>query len=542
MSEFDYIVVGAGSAGCALANRLSESGRHRVLLLEAGGSDKRFWLQVPIGYGKSFYDRRVNWMYMAEPEEGLAGRISYWPRGKVLGGSSAINAMVYIRGQAQDYDDWAARGNPGWGWDDVLPVFKKLEDHAWGASDYHGAGGPLHISDVSKHLHPLCDVYLKACQEAGLPHNEDFNGASQEGAGLYQITTRGGFRMSSARAYLWPAKRRRNLRIETQAQAMGLVFDGRRAIGVTYRQDGQDKRAMARAEVILSAGAVNSPQLLQLCGIGPASVLRSAGVEPRHDCPAVGSNLYDHLGVDYLYRSRLPTLNNELNPWWGKLFAGLKYILMRRGPLCLSVNQGGGFFRTRPELERPNMQLYFSPVSYLKAPPGVRPLMNPDPYAAFLLGISPCRPTSHGTVHIRSADPFEYPEIRPNYLSTDHDVQEMLEGVQFLRRLAQTPALSAIVEAELQPGAEVQTTEALVADIRQRASTVFHPVGTCMMGPDARTAVVDHRLRVHGLQGLRVCDASIFPTLISGNTNAAAIMVGEKGADLILEDVQSGPL
>jgi choline dehydrogenase len=542
MSEFDYIVVGAGSAGCVLANRLSESGRHRVLLLEAGGTDKRFWLQVPIGYGKSFYDRRVNWMYMTEPEPGLAGRQSYWPRGKVLGGSSAINAMVYIRGQAQDYDDWAARGNPGWSWADVLPVFKRLEDHAWGASDHHGAGGPLHVADVSRHLHPLCDVYLKACQEAAVPLNKDFNGASQEGAGLYQITTRGGFRMSSARAYLWSAKRRHNLRIETGAQATGLIFDGRRVTGVTYRQAGHDKRAMARTEVILSAGSVNSPQLLQLSGIGPAPVLRSAGIELRLESPAVGCNLHDHLGVDYLYRSRRPTLNNELHPWWGKLFAGLKYVLLRRGPLCLSVNQGGGFFRTRPELERPNMQLYFSPVSYLKAPPGVRPLMNPDPYAAFLLGISPCRPTSHGTLRIRSADPFEYPEIRPNYLSTDHDVQEMLEGVQFLRRLAQTPALSAIVEAELQPGTEVQTTEALIADIRQRASTVFHPVGTCMMGPDPRTAVVDHRLRVHGLQGLRMCDASIFPTLISGNTNAAAIMVGEKGADLILEDVQSGPL
>ncbi|MGF1608612.1 MAG: GMC family oxidoreductase [Kiloniellales bacterium] len=538
MSEFDYIIVGAGSAGCVLANRLSESGRYRVLLLEAGGSDKRFWLQVPIGYGKSFYDPRVNWMYQTEPEPGLAGRGSYWPRGKVLGGSSAINAMVYIRGQPEDYEDWQAQGNPGWAWRDLLPYFKKLEDHAWGACAHHAAGGPLHVCDVSKDVHPLCDVFIRAGQEAGLPFNGDFNGATQEGVGLYQITTRGGFRMSSARAYLWPAGTRTNLRVETHAHATRLLFEGMRAVGVEYRRKGVRLRARAGREVILSAGAVNSPQLLQLSGIGPASVLGAAGVELRLDSPAVGRNLSDHLGVDYLYRSRRPTLNNELYPWWGKLYAGMNYVLRRRGPLALSVNQGGGFFRTRPDLARPNMQLYFSPVSYLKAPPGVRPLMSPDPYAAFLVGISPCRPSSRGQVRIRSADPFELPEIRPKYLSTEHDIQEMLEGVTFLRKLAATPSLSAIIEAELAPGAEVRTRDELLDDIRKRASTVFHPVSTCIMGPDPDRSVVDHRLRVHGLERLRVVDASIFPTLISGNTNAPAIMVGEKGADLVLADAR----
>ena len=538
MSDFDYIVIGAGSAGCALANRLSESGRHRVLLLEAGGSDKRFWLQVPIGYGRSFYDRRVNWMYRTEAEPGLAGRAIYWPRGKTLGGSSSINALVYIRGHPADYDDWEARGNPGWGWQDVLPYFKRMEDHAWGADAHHGCGGPLHVSDVSQHVHPLCDVYLKACQEAGIPFNRDFNGASQEGAGVYQITTRGGLRMSSARAYLWPVRTRGNLRIETRAQSTRMILDGSRVTGVEYLQKGRRKLVRAGREVILSAGAINSPQLLQLSGIGPAEVLSEAGIEVRHDSPAVGRNLYDHLGIDYRYKARRPTLNNELHPWWGKLYAGMKYLLLRRGPLCLSINQGGGFYRTRAALARPNMQLYFSPLSYLKAPPGVRPLMSPDPYPGFAIGISPCRPSSHGWLRIRSADPFEAPEIRPNYLSSEGDVREMLEGVRFLRRLAATAALSEIIESELQPGPEAQTDEALIEDIRQRATTVFHPVGTCMMGADPGATVVDHRLRVHGVSGLRVIDASVFPSLISGNTNAAAIMVGEKGADLVLEDAR----
>ncbi len=538
MSEFDYIVVGAGSAGCVLANRLSENGRHRVLLLEAGGSDKKFWLQVPIGYGKSFYDPKVNWMYRTEPDPGLGSRESYWPRGKVLGGSSSINAMVYVRGQPEDFDGWQAQGNSGWGWGDVLPYFKKLEDHAFGASDYHGSGGPVHVSDVSKHVHPLCDVYIKAGQEIGLPFNEDFNGKSQEGVGLYQITTRDGFRMSAARAYLWPARKRNNLQIEIHAHVTRLLFEGTRVVGIEYEQNGVRKEARAGREVILSAGAINSPQILQLSGIGPAPVLSSAGTEVRLDSAAVGQNLRDHLGVDYLYRSRLPTLNNELYPWWGKLFAGMKYVLLRRGPLVLSVNQGGGFFRTRPDLARPNMQLYFSPVSYLKAPPGVRPLMSPDPYAAFFVGISPCQPTSLGYLKIRSNDPMQHPEIRPNYLSTAHDIEEMLDGVRYLRKLAQTPSLSAIIEEEIEPGAAAQTAGDLLKDIRQRASSVFHPVGTCKMGAEADGAVVDHRLKVHGLQQLRVIDASIFPTLTSGNTNAAAIMVGEKGADLVLEDAR----
>ncbi len=535
-TNYDYIIVGGGSAGCVLANRLTENRRHRVLLLEAGGSDLRFWVQMPIGYGKSFYDKNVNWMYRTEPDPGLANRQGYWPRGKVLGGSSSINAMVYIRGQAEDFDAWKDLGNPGWGWSDVLPYFRKSETNARGGDRWRGTEGPLHVSDVSQELHPLNKVYIQAAREAGLTYNEDFNGETQEGVGLYQITTRNGIRMSAARAYLRPAMKRANLRVELKAHTTRLLFEGKKAVGVEYRQNGKLHRAQAGREVILSAGSINSPQLLQLSGVGPSEVLKPLGIDVLHDSPAVGRNLQDHLGVDHLYRSRRPTLNQELGPWHGKLWAGLKYVLLRRGPLSLSVNQGGGFFRTRPDIERPNMQLYFSPVSYIKTPPGRRALMSPDPYPGFLLGISPCRPTSRGYLQIRSADPAEHPEIHPNSFSTNHDLQEMLEGVRFMRKLAATPALSALIEEELQPGVDVESDEAMIEDIRQRSSTIFHPVSTCRMGPEPSENVVDARLRVHGLQNLRVIDASIFPAVTSGNTNAPAIMVGEKGADLVLED------
>ena len=382
MSEFDYIIVGAGSAGCVLANRLSADGRHRVLLLEAGGSDRRFWIRTPIGYGKTFYDRQVNWMYQTEPDPGTGGRVSYWPRGKVLGGSSSINAMVWIRGLPSDFDDWEAAGNPGWGWQGVLPWFIRSEDSELGASELHGVGGPMHVADVSRDMHPLCQSYLDACRQLGFEPVRDLNGAASECVGLYHISTRGGVRESTATAYLRPARGRANLVVRTGAHATRVLFDGRRANGIEYLQDGARHTARARREVLLSAGAVNSPQLLQLSGVGAGELLRGHGIEVLHHNPAVGRNLQDHIGMDYLYRSRRPTLNDELYPWWGKLWAGMKYVLARRGPLALSVNQGGGFVRTRDGLARPDMQLYFSPVSYLKAPPGQRPLMHPDPYPA----------------------------------------------------------------------------------------------------------------------------------------------------------------
>ncbi|HEV2675136.1 MAG TPA: GMC family oxidoreductase N-terminal domain-containing protein [Aliidongia sp.] len=534
MTHFDYIVVGAGSAGCVLARRLSENGALKILLLEAGGSDRHLWIQMPIGYGMSFYNPRVNWMYRTEPEAALADRQGYWPRGKVLGGSSSINAMVHIRGQAADFDDWRDLGNPGWGWDDVLPYFRKSEDFAGGADAWRGAGGPLHVADVARDCHPLCQAYLQAGAEIGLARSPDFNGGSPEGVGLYQITMRGGLRMSAARAYLRPAMRRPNLQVETGAQATRLLFRDRRVIGVEYIQQGVRKTVTAGREVILAAGSINSPQLLQLSGIGPAELLRRHGIDVLVDRPGVGRHLQDHLCIDHLYRSRLPTLNQELGTWSGRIRAAVRYALFRRGPLSISVNQGGGFVRTRPDLPRPNMQLYFSPLSYTRAVPGKRALMRPDPFPGFLLSAQPCRPTSRGYLEIRSADPLAAPMIFPNALSTDEDVREMLDGTRFLRRLAVAPSLAAIVAEEIAPGRAVQSDEEFIRDIRQRSSSVFHPVGSCRMGPDERTDVVDADLRVHGAEGLRVIDASVFPAVTSGNTNAPTIMVAEKGADLVL--------
>lgn len=534
--EFDYIIVGAGSAGCVLANRLTANGRYRVLLLEAGPTDRRFWVQVPIGYAKTFYDPAVNWMYMSEPIPGFGGRVGYFPRGKVLGGSSSINAMVYSRGQAGDFDDWAAMGNPGWSWQDVLPLYKRMEDHALGAGPFHGAGGPLRVATIDGAVHPLTRLYLKAGQEAGLAYNPDLNGETIEGVGLYQVNTHAGIRISAARAYLKPARSRPNLCIETEALATRILFEGKRAIGVAFEQRGQQVEAHAGREVILSGGAINSPQLLQLSGIGPEGVLRGCGISVRYHAPAVGRNLQDHICFDHIYRARLPTLNNALHPWWGKLWAGLQYILCRTGPLSLSVNQGGGFFRSRPDSARPDMQLYFSPITYEKAMPGVRRLPATDGFPGFTLSVSPCRPSSRGHLQIRSADPRAAPSIHPNYLSTNHDVEELLAGARFLRKLAATPTLSALIAEELKPGPGVRNDDEVLEDIRTRSGSIFHPVGTCPMGPDAAGSVVDHRLRVHGLERLRIADASIFPTLTSGNTNAPAMMVGEKASELVLAD------
>ena len=536
MAEFDFIIVGAGSAGCVLANRLTENGRYSVLLLEAGGSDLKFWIWVPIGYGKTFYNRSVNWMYLTEANPELDGRISYWPRGKVMGGSSSINAMVYIRGQHEDFEDWKAMGNSDWGWSDVLPYFRKSEQNDRGGDAYHGGDGPLGVSTMDRFLHPLCQNFIRAGEEIQIPHNPDFNGATQEGIGTYQNTVKGGTRMSTARAYIHPIRKRRNLRIEKRALATKVLFDGKRATGVKYVQNGQTRQAFAGREVILSSGAINSPQLLQLSGVGPGELLKSKGLEVIRSLPGVGQHLQDHLGIDFIYRSKVPTLNDQLHSWHGKLWHGMRYILTRGGPLSLGVNQGGGFVRTRPGLNRPNMQLFFSPVSYTKAPPGRRPLMNPDPFSGFLTGAQPTRPTSRGFLEIKSANPFEAPAIHPNYLSTEFDRQEMIEGMRFLRKLAEAPALADIIESEIAPGKNVQTDEEFISDIRARASSVFHPVSTCRMGPDPERDVVDQRLRTYGLKNLRVVDASIFPTITSGNTNAPAIMVAEKGADFILQD------
>ena len=536
MTEFDYVIVGAGSAGCVLANRLSADPHRSVLLLEAGGDDRSWWLKLPIGYGHSFYNPAVNWMYDTEPDPGLDGRRAYWPRGKVLGGSSTINAMVFVRGQPADFDAWAAAGNPGWGWSDVLPYFRKLEDSPLGPSAWRGQGGPLHVSEVSDAVHPLCAHYLQAAGQAGLPRNPDLNGALSEGVGINQITTRNGWRESAATAYLRPAQRRPQLTVRTGALATRVLFEGRSASGLQYLQNGQLHTVRARRELILAAGAIASPQLLLRSGVGPADALQALGIGVVADLPAVGRHLQDHVCIDHVYRASVPTLNNQLGPWHGKLWAGLQYLARRRGPLALSVNQGGGFVRSRPDAPQANLQLYFSPLSYLRATPGQRRLMAPDPYPGFLLSAQPCRPSSRGHLQLDPRDPLAAPRITPNALSTAHDQQELLEGALLLRRLAATPAMRAVIAQELVPGAAVLTPEQLLADARARASTVFHPVSTCRMGPQPQDSVLNARLQVHGLHKLRVIDASAFPALTSGNTNAPTLMLAEKGADLVLQD------
>ena len=536
MASYDYIIVGAGTAGCVLAARLSEGGKARVLLLEAGASDRSPWIQVPIGYGRTFFDSKINWMYDTEPVPGLEGRRSYWPRGKVIGGSGSINAMVHVRGQPQDFDDWRGAGNIGWGWDDVLPFFIRSEDHDFGASDWHGAGGPQHVTDIAAKAHPICRSFLAAGQALGFDITDDFNGPASEGLGIFQINTRGGRRASTANEYLRPAQRRGGVDLQTKAFVTRILLEGRRAVGVEYQRGGQVCQAHAAREVILAGGAINSPQLLQLSGIGDAGRLQELGIAPVLNAPAVGRNLQDHLAVSYFYKTSVPTLNDELGPFMGKLKAGLRYVLTRGGPLSMSVNQAGGFIRSDPAQQRPNLQLYFSPVSYTQTPLSERRLLNPDPFSAVLLSFNACRPTSRGQLHIASADPRRHPLIAPNYLATQHDLDEARAGIQLLRQIAGAQPLAGVITEELVPGIGVAGEEALFEDFRQRADTVYHPTSTCMMGPDPAASVVDARLRVHGVGGLRVCDASIFPTITSGNTNAPTVMVAEKGADMILAD------
>ena len=538
MQDTDYIIIGAGSAGCVLANRLTASGKHRVTVLEAGGTDRRFFVQMPLGYGKLFYDPAVNWMYSAEADPGLNGQRDHIPRGRILGGSSSINAMVWIRGHRQDYDDWQAAGNPGWGWDDCLAAYKAIEDNEAGADDFRGKGGPLFISQNRKGLHWLVEDYIKACGEAGLPYNPDFNGAQQEGSGTYQMTIKGRRRNSAARAFLRPAMRRGNLKVETGAMVTRVILEKGRAVGVEYLQRGQICTLRARAEVILSGGAINSPQLLQLSGIGPGALLQGLGIDVRHGNPNVGDHYSDHHGINYTWKMKVSTYNNILRPWWGKGLMGLWYLALGGGPLAKSINHGGGFFRTRSDLDRPNMQLYMQAFSTLLPKAGERPLLTPDPFPGLSIGLSNCRPTSRGSVRITSPDPLAHPAISANAYSTSQDVAEMLAAVKFLRIISAQPSFSRWVEEELRPGPEVRSDEALIDDFRQRSGTVYHPSCTCRMGPDPATSVIDARLRVHGVAGLRVVDASSFPNLIAGNTNAPSMLMGWKGAELILQDAR----
>ncbi len=534
--NFDYIIVGAGSAGCVLANRLTENGKYRVLLLEAGGSDKRFFISMPLGYGKTFYDAKVNWMYRAEPDPGLAGQTDFWPRGKVIGGSSSINAMVYVRGDASDYEDWRRAGNIGWGWDDVLPVFKAMEDNEAGANQWRGRDGPLFVSanDIGRHW--TCAPFEEAAMAAGLNRNPDFNSATQEGVGHFQLTVKGGKRNSAARAFLYPALKRKNLALISGVMVTRILFQGKRAIGVEYSQEGQIKTAKASAEVVLCGGAINSPQLLQLSGIGDGAHLQSLGVDVVHANTQVGRNLSDHQGINYTYRLNVPTINDQLRPWWGKLKAGLEYLAFGRGPLSMSINQGGGFFKTDAKQPRPNMQLYYQAFSTLIPKENERPLLSPDPFSGMSIGLSNCRPTSVGETMIKSSDPFQHPKITANVFSTSHDVAEMLDAVKFIRKIAAQKPIADLIVEELRPGLHVASDAELVDDFRLRSGTVYHPSCTCRMAPHSKQGVVDPTLKVHGIDSLRVIDASAFPSILSGNLNAAAMMIGWRGADMVLKD------
>lgn len=536
MENFDYIIVGAGSAGCVLAERLSLSGRRKVLVLEAGGHDRSPWIALPLGYGKTFFDPRVNWKYQTEPEEALAGRSGYWPRGKVVGGSGAINALVYARGLPRDFDDWAAAGAAGWDWEAAHRTYEAMETR-FGINGDHQGSGPLHVQDVSDQIHAANRHFFAAAEELGLPRTEDINGSACEGAGVYRINTSGGRRMHSARAFLKPALKRPNVTLMTGAMAERIIFEGRRAAAVQVVRGGRRLTLRAGREIILSAGAVTSPRLLQLSGIGPAELLKSHGITPLLDAPHVGGNLQDHLGINYYFRATEPTLNNMLRPFTGKLRAALQYALTRRGPLALSVNQCGGYFRSSPELGRPDQQLYFNPVTYTTTPNGKRTVVQPDPFPGFIIGFQPARPTSRGRIDISAADPAAPPRIRPNSLATEEDRAQVVAGGRLCQRLIATAALDGLVEAAVDPDLRRMNADQILADFRERCGTVFHPVGTCRMGTNAQASVVSPCLKVHGIQGLRVVDASVFPNLTSGNINAPTMMLAHRAADLILEDV-----
>ena len=533
--EFDFIVVGAGSAGCVLADRLTRCGRYSVLLVEAGGSDRKMKIRVPIGYGFTFMDKSVNWGYDTEPDPQLNGRSVYWPRGKVIGGSSSINAMVYCRGLPHDFDDWAESGAAGWNWDSVRPVFERTETKARrknGRIETTG-NGPLWITNEIDQAHPVTGKFIEAAQQAGWPTTDDLNGERQEGLTIFHNTTRKGWRCSASDAFLQPALGRPNLKVVTGTFVERIEFSGLQATGVRYRLGNTTHLATARREVIVSGGTVNSPKLLQLSGLGPARLLKGNGIGVLSDLPEVGGGLQDHLAVNYYYEATVPTLNNQLQPWRSRVTAALQYALTRRGLLSLGINQCGGFIRSTSDARHADMQIYCNPATYSTGS-GTRPQIDPEP--GFLLSFQPCRPTSRGRIDIASGNPADPPRIVPNSLTTNEDRDAVVRGAKLLARLIETPAMEKLIRKPRQPDPSCMSDEDVFQDFRQRASTVYHPTSTCRMGTDAGSSVLDARLRVHGVNRLRVVDASAFPNLTSGNTNAPTIMLAQMGADIILED------
>ncbi|GAA5234994.1 choline dehydrogenase [Verticiella sediminum] len=529
--HYDYIVVGAGSAGCVLARALSDDSAQRVLLLEAGPDAETFWVRTPAGVPFLFHNAALNWRFATEPEPNLGGRAIYWPRGKVVGGTSAINGMIYIRGDRQDYDDWAAQGNPGWAYSDVLPYFRRSEKNELGASEWHGGDGPLKVS-TGEYQRPISAAFILAANRIGIPENRDFNGAHFAGIGYCQHTIHGGVRQSASRAFLRPVRSRRNLVVRGGALVHRVVLEDGAATGVVYERDGQVMRASARREVILSAGAIGSPHLLMLSGVGPGDQLQAAGVPVALHLPGVGRNLQDHLCLNTVFEVHEGLSMNRALDGWRKYLHGARYLLNKGGPLSMGTSHVQAFVATHAQRSRPDVQLSFKPYSFTFESDEV---LRVHPFPGMQVAGLQLRPASRGAISLRSADPARAPRIEANYLAAQEDRQTMIRALELIRRLAATSPLSDMVVREHLPGSGTDTPERMLEFIRSNSQSIYHPVGTCRMGQD-EAAVVDERLRVRGIRNLRVADASIMPNLISGNTNAPTIMIAEKAADMIAAD------